>query len=293
MRFFKRHKLLTIILVILSLFIYINYTSMLEVSVDRTSKYYTNDIYISDQRIYNNYLDEYEKKAYDELLNAIKLRKKHIKVNLNEYSNKDSSTIAGYFNTANRAMMLDHPELLQYGYISYGYGDNRVNVSIHYSIDNPIVEEINTLKIRKIINDIRLRTINMTDKEKIKYVYEWIGDNTRYDYTFTYMAKNQSIYNVFIKGNAVCAGFAKASQVIFQNIGIESMTAEGDTTGPHMWNIIKYNGKYYFYDSTVAACRKKGTEGFYDGLKQVEMKDHELNNSEWYPKIEEVNALYE
>ena len=60
-----------------------------------------------------------------------------------------------------------------------------------------------------------------------------------------------------------------------------------------MWNIIKYNGKYYFYDSTVAACREKGTEGFYDGLKQVEMKDHELNNSEWYPKIEEINALYE
>lgn len=61
MRFFKRHKLLTIILVLLSIFVYINYTSMLEVSVDRTSKYYTNDIYISDQRIYNNYLDNYEK----------------------------------------------------------------------------------------------------------------------------------------------------------------------------------------------------------------------------------------
>ena len=293
MRFFKRHKFLTIILVLVSVFIYINYTSMLEVRVDRTSKYYTNDIYISDQRIYNNYLNEYEKKAYDELLNAIKNRTKHIKVNLNKYNNESPSTIAGYFDTANRAMMLDHPELLQYGYISYGYGENRVNLSIHYSIDNPIVEEINTLRIRKIINDIRLRTITMSDKEKIKYVYEWIGENTRYDYTFTYMAKNQSIYNVFIKGNAVCAGFAKASQVIFQNIGIESMAVEGETTGPHMWNIIKYDGKYYFYDSTVAACREKGKTGFYDGLKQEEMKDHIISNPEWYPKIEEINALYE
>lgn len=189
--------------------------------------------------------------------------------------------------------MLDHPELLQYGYISYGYGENRVDISIHYSIDNPVLEEVNTLRIRKIINDIRLHTINMSDKDKIKYVYEWIGENTKYDYTFTYLAKNQSIYNVFIKGNAVCAGFAKASQVVFQNIGIESMTVEGETSGPHMWNIIKYNGKYYFYDSTVAACREKGKPGFYDGLKQVEMKDHIISNKEWYPKIEEINALYE
>ena len=36
----------------------------------------------------------------------------------------------------------------------------------------------------------------MSDKEKIRYVYEWIGENNDYDRTFTYMSKNQSIYNV-------------------------------------------------------------------------------------------------
>lgn len=293
MRFFKRHKFLTIVLILLAIFIYINYTSMLEIQVDRSSKYYINDIYISNQRIYNNYLNKYEKKAYDQILDTIKKRKKKVNINLSDYPGKSPSDIASLFVTADKALIQDHPELLQFGYISYGYGDDRVNVSIHYSIDNPIMEEINTLRIRKIINDIRLRTMNMSDKEKIKYVYEWIGENTYYDYTFMYMAKNQSIYNVFIKGNAVCAGFAKASQVIFQNIGIESMTAEGETTGPHMWNIIKYEGKYYYYDSTVAACRKKGTKGFYDGLKQDEMKDYQLSNEKWYPKIEKINALYE
>ena len=88
MRFFKRHKFLTVIIILVSIYIYINYASMIEVSVDRTSKYYTNDIYISNQRIYNDYLNEYEKKAYDELLNAIKKRLKYIEVNLNDYSNE-------------------------------------------------------------------------------------------------------------------------------------------------------------------------------------------------------------
>ena len=90
MRFFKRHKFLTVIIILVSIYIYINYTSMIEVSVDRTSKYYTNDIYISNQRIYNDYLNEYEKKAYDELLNAIKKRLKYIKLNLNDYSNEET-----------------------------------------------------------------------------------------------------------------------------------------------------------------------------------------------------------
>ena len=43
----------------------------------------------------------------------------------------------------------------------------------------------------------------MSDLEKIKYVYEWIGDNAYYDKLLTGSSKNQSIYNVFIKGNAV------------------------------------------------------------------------------------------
>ena len=63
------------------------------------------------------------------------------------------------------------------------------------------------------------------------------------------MSKNQSIYNVFMNKNAVCAGFAKASQVIFQNIGINSYTITGESTGPHMWNVVELDGKYNFINT--------------------------------------------
>ena len=292
MRYFKRHKIVTIILIVFSLYVYLNYTKIIEPNskIDKKSKLYINDIYMSDGRIYTNYLNKEEKQAYDDIINLIKERKYSKKLNLKKYNNKTPEEVGSLLLTASDAILIDHPELLQYSNISYKYTSTWIELRISYAINNPIEEEINTLKIQRIIYGIKNKTKNMSDIEKIKYVYEWIGDNSRYDTLFTYASKNQSIYNVFIKKNAVCAGFAKASQVIFQNIGIESMTITGESTGRHMWNIINYKGKYYYFDSTYAASiRNKNNEYYYDGLKQEKINYYTKEHEEWYPEIETSN----
>ena len=131
----------------------------------------------------------------------------------------------------------------------------------------------------------------MDDQEKILYVYNWIGDHNTYDKVFTYMSKNQSIYNVFVKKKAVCAGFAKASQVIFSRIGIESYIASGESTDYHMWNIVKYQDHYYYFDSTFAVSRQKDSNGYYDGLKQEILNSYVLHRSDWYPPAETTNMF--
>jgi hypothetical protein len=270
MRYFKRHKIATVLLIALSIYIYINYTSIIETNskVDTSSEYYINSLYASDARIYNNYLSTYEKLAYDELMDMAEKRESSREIDLSKFDSKSGGDVGSYFLTATDAIINDHPELLQYSGISYIYSNDNLKVNLQFAINNKI-------------------------EEKIKYVYEWIGDNNRYDTTFTYASKNQSIYNVFIKGNAVCAGFAKASQVIFQNIGIESITVTGESTGPHMWNIIKYNDKYYYYDSTVSASiRDKNNESYYKGLKQADMNYYTQDHPAWYPKIEKETVLY-
>jgi hypothetical protein len=295
MRYFKRHKIATVLLIALSIYIYINYTSIIETNskVDTSSEYYINSLYASDARIYNNYLSTYEKLAYDELMDMAEKRESSREIDLSKFDSKSGGDVGSYFLTATDAIINDHPELLQYSGISYIYSNDNLKVNLQFAINNKIEEEINTLKIQRIINKIKIATKDMSDLEKIKYVYEWIGDNNRYDTTFTYASKNQSIYNVFIKGNAVCAGFAKASQVIFQNIGIESITVTGESTGPHMWNIIKYNDKYYYYDSTVSASiRDKNNESYYKGLKQADMNYYTQDHPAWYPKIEKETVLY-
>ena len=296
MRYFKRHKIISLILIVLSVYLYINYTRIIEENpnIDKNSPAYINDIYMSDERIYNNYLSETEKIAYDELKDMFKKRQLKRKLDINKYSGKSSKDISTDIMNAGRALLIDHPEMLQLASYGYRYDDTMIQAKIDFAINNPIMESLNTLRIRRIIDNIKRRTKDMSDREKIKYVYEWIGDNNTYDELFTYTSKNQSIYNVFIKGNAVCAGFAKASQVIFQNIGIESMTISGESGGPHMWNIIKLDNKYYYYDSTYAASiRDKNHPQYYGGLKQEEMNYYKADHSDWYPKIEEKSGLLE
>lgn len=295
MRFAKRHKFLSIVLIVFSIYLYINYVKLIEPNenIDKNSKYYVNDIYMSDQRIYNNYLNEQEKIAYDDMFSNIQKRTSKFEVDLKKYKGMTTADIGNLYMTAHNAILIEHPELLQYSSFSYRYTKNKMIVRINYAIDNKLLEEINTELILRKIEKIKKATKDMSDLEKIKYVYEWIGDNSTYDTLFTYTSKNQSIYNVFIRKNAVCAGFAKTSQVIFQNIGIESMIIRGESTGPHMWNVIKYNDKYYYYDSTYSASiNDKNNSRYYDGLVQEELNFYTQKNGNWYPQIETESGLY-
>ena len=280
MTFFKSNKILTIVLLILSFYLYNTYFFLIEKNpyVDKKSSTYINDLYASDERIYNNFLNTTEKKIYRELVKGTKIYNGKINIQITDEETSVEKVLD--------AIKVDHPELLNFGSVTYSW-DNDGNYKI--KVNNAtiiLLEQINISRIERIVYRIKEETKNMSDYEKIKYVYEWMGENSDYDRSFTYMAKNQSAYNVFINKNAVCAGFAKASQIIFQNIGIESYGVSGNTTGPHMWNIIKYKGKYYFFDSTVATSVPRTSKRYYNGLKQTTMVDYKMDNPEWYPEIE-------
>ena len=280
MTFFKSNKILTIVLLILSFYLYNTYFFLIEKNpyVDKKSSTYINDLYASDERIYNNFLNTTEKKIYRELVKGTKIYNGKINIQITDEETSVEKVLD--------AIKVDHPELLNFGSVTYSW-DNDGNYKI--KVNNAtiiLLEQINISRIERIVYRIKEETKNMSDYEKIKYVYEWMGENSDYDRSFTYMAKNQSAYNVFINKNAVCAGFTKASQIIFQNIGIESYGVSGNTTGPHMWNIIKYKGKYYFFDSTVATSVPRTSKRYYNGLKQTTMDDYKMDNPEWYPEIE-------
>ena len=174
MRYFKRNKIFTIILIVISVFIYTNYTRIIEPNpkINRKSSLYVNDIYMSDGRIYNNYLNKSEKTAYNTLLKITKQRKTSVKIIKQEDETLDK--LISDYTTANQAIWIEHPELISYASFSYRYrdGSNYIELSPIYAINNPIEEEINTLLIERKIDKIKQATKNMSDLEKIKYVYE-------------------------------------------------------------------------------------------------------------------------
>ena len=136
---------------------------------------------------------------------------------------------------------------------------------------------------KKAEENIKKETKNMNDKEKIIYVYNYVASHN-YDKLFTYSSFNQSAYSFFTGGESVCAGFAKASQIIFQNIGIKSYLVLSTN---HMWNYVEYEGKYYIFDATVGTSfRDKTNSMYYDGLGRTTTGVFEGLYYDFYPKVE-------
>lgn len=293
-RFFKKNKILCVLLVVASFFLYNNFTMLVEENrlIDKSSVHYVNELYMSDGRIYENYLNEQQQKMYMYIFENAKNFNSNLNFRLDEFDCDDYGECGSLVSAAHEAILVDHPEMINYAGYSWSSDGETFKLNLKFAVNSRIVAGIGELRIKRIINKIKNAAEDMTDLEKIQYVYNWIGENNSYDTMFTTFSKNQSIYNVFMNKNAVCAGFAKASAVIFQNIGIESYTITGYSTGEHMWNVVKLDGEYYYYDSTVATSISKDSSYYYDGLKQEYMLSFIADFPEWYPDIATSNGLY-
>lgn len=279
-KIYDHWKLFLLLVIIIAGFIFVQKSINVNPLVNKDSVQYVNSIYMSDGKIYDK-LNDKEKDMYLLIFSKIKNHKRVIKEPLANYGCLDYSECISNIRTATDAIMIDHPELLSYGGWNAQYKDNILTFRIENSFKLPFMNSIGEVIINKKIDDIQEQTKNMTDREKIKFVYDWIGNNTTYDTIFTNDSKNQTIYNVFINKNAVCAGFAKTAQVIFQAIGIESYIVIGVTSGPHMWNIVKVDNEYYYFDSTWAACIKEEHPEYYNGLLTSTFSTYQVGFPYW------------
>ncbi len=247
----------------------------------KKSNAYINDLYMSDEYFKENILSADTYYMYEEIISASLKDKSTVTLKCVTES-CPSDLLNSYY-----AVYLDHPELISFvGITSYRY--NRSNNTItyeNYGNLSTLKSFFGTRRIEREIDIIKKETKNMTDKEKIIYVYDYVASH-QYDRIFTFTKSNQSAYSFFTGGSSVCAGFAKASQLIFQNIGIKSYLVLSST---HMWNYVEYEGKYYVYDATMgASLRNKDNPHFYDGLGETTINSDTGLFYNLYPKIENV-----
>lgn len=104
-------------------------------------------------------------------------------------------------------------------------------------------------------------TPDMGDFDAVESIYNTIINLVDYDSVALLESKKQpktnkpddlrSIYGVFVKRKAVCAGYAMALQYLLNMLGMECIYIRGDTPrGYHAWNILKLEGDYYAMDIT-------------------------------------------
>jgi transglutaminase/protease-like cytokinesis protein 3 len=249
----------------------------------KNSSAYINDLYMSDEYFKKNILDEEDYYIYDVIIKA-SLKDKN-KVRIECHDDCSNKLINSYY-----ALYLDHPELISFVGLTYYTVDNGEISFENYGNLSQIKYFFGVRRIEREIDIIKRETKNMTEKEKIIYTYDYVASHN-YDRFFTSIGANQSAYSFFTKKSSVCAGFAKASQIIFQNIGIKSYLA---LSSDHMWNYVEYKGKYYIFDATVGTSYyEKKTSRYYEGLGRTTTGVTKGMYSELYPEIEEETTLKE
>ncbi len=150
-------------------------------------------------------------------------------------------------------ILIDNPEFFYvkgYNLISYTNEGELVkyNVSGLYALDDEKITK-HQKKVDDIVNNIIKNAPEGDDYQKIKYAYEYIIKNTEY----VKDAKgNQTFLSVFEGKKSVCQGYAKAFQYLLTKMGVFCTFVQGTTDKgePHVWNLVRSNGNYYYVDVT-------------------------------------------
>lgn len=167
-----------------------------------------------------------------------------------EISILDAEAIGPIF----QAVLNDHPEIFYvqgYNYTKYTKGDKVVQITLTgtYTMNREQAKETK-LKIDEYVKTC-LSGISMeaSDYEKVKYVYEYIINHTEYNQE---APENQNICSVFLYHESVCQGYAKAVQYLLNELNVEATLVIGSVENGegHAWNLVNMNGNYYYVDAT-------------------------------------------
>lgn len=153
-------------------------------------------------------------------------------------------------------------------------------------------DAIVTANVKELISKLQATTMN--DFEKIKYVNDYIVQNT--SYSSETQTSAHSAYTALMEQKAVCQGYALLAQKMLTELGVESLYVVGEAGGvSHAWNLVKVNGAWYHLDSTwndPLPDRGQGVRYQYFLTSDTQLKkDHSWIESD-YPKASSEEYTY-
>ena len=114
--------------------------------------------------------------------------------------------------------------------------DNRMKYILEFDIDNIIEQNI---------------TKNMTDREKIKVIHDYIINHTKYDKEYADKKnskyKANTAFGALEEGYAVCSGYADSMMLFLERFGIKNYKV---ASSDHVWNYVYLDNNWYHLDLT-------------------------------------------
>lgn len=200
-------------------------------------------------------LDEIERTVYDEMLSVILNHEDKISL---------STTDTDVMNRAYAAVCSDYGGLFWvdgYVFTRYKKGDELVGLefSPKYTMTQEVRRQTQQLIDRVVEEWFSGISINDSDYEKAKYIYETLALKTEY---VEDAQDSQNIISVFLRKQTVCQGYACAVQYLLEQLGVQCMIVSGKALGqPHAWNLLCLDGEYYYMDATWGNNGYRNKEG--------------------------------
>lgn len=136
---------------------------------------------------------------------------------------------------------------------TYSNGTYTVTVELYFSYYTTASQE---RAVDTAVYNLRksLGLSSKNDYEAVNAIYNWICSHVKYDYAHVNMGKGYphqfTAYGAIMDRTCVCQGYAVLFYRMALEEGIDARVISGDGGGPHAWNIVELNNKYYNLDST-------------------------------------------
>ena len=134
-------------------------------------------------------------------------------------------------------------------------GKVAVHVEFHYFQEKYTLEQVKDMKrqtenkAKELVRDLMLPNLGVY--ERIEAVNTYLMDNCVYPAQEPYSCESHTPYGALIEQSAVCEGYARAAQMIFELCGVPSHYVVGDTpSGGHAWNLVQIGQEWYQLDIT-------------------------------------------
>lgn len=143
---------------------------------------------------------------------------------------------------------------------------------------------------------------NMSNYEKVKYIYNYLTTNVTYDYDHLNDSSYVTCYTAYAalcQNTAVCQGYALAFYRLALEMGVDARFVSGTADGgAHGWNIVQMDdGNYYFADATWDAPYVAIGQSYRYFLKGTgDMSNHIVDtsdeNMQWYSSYKIATSEY-
>ncbi len=176
------------------------------------------------------------------------------------------------------AIQHDNPDIFWISNnFSYQYLGNNTILKLNSTFSKNEQEEA-IEKLSKKISEIISNIPNgASEYEKELYIHDYIINHCKYKFEIN-NPKIYTSYGCLIENIAVCEGYSKGTQLLLNAIGTECRTVTGAKENePHMWNIVKINGKWYHLDVTWDFSNEIGRYNYFNLNDEIIKKDHIIN----------------